>query len=157
MGVGMNVLVMLNLSSLQSYIATQIMVDSKMLRGHRQDGKWMRRACLLLTQYLFDETDRKFGNWNFFFVTDVDFLAFMASRAFELAYSVIVLLCSRCVSHFYSVFYLQSFISFFEQLSQFFYRGKHLQACAPQKKVGLLLRPDTSSTIKANCCPQIFA
>lgn len=99
------------------------------------------------------------GIWelNFFFVTDVDFLAFTASRAFELAYSVIVLLCSRCVSHFYSVFYLQSFISFFEQLSQFFYRGKHLQACAPQKKVGLLLRPDTSSTIKANCCPQIFA
>ena len=35
----MNVSVMLNLSSLQSYIATQIMVDSKMLRGHRQDGK----------------------------------------------------------------------------------------------------------------------
>ena len=93
----------------------------------------------------------------FFFVTDVDFLAFTASRAFELAYSVIVLLCSRCVSHFYSVFYLQSFISFFEQLSQFFYRGKHLQACAPQKKVGLLLRPDTSSTIKANCFLQIFA
>lgn len=24
----------------QSYIATQIMVDSKMLRGHRQDGKY---------------------------------------------------------------------------------------------------------------------
>lgn len=73
----------------------------------------------------------------------------MASRACAIAYSVIVLLCSRCVSHCYSVFYFQSFISFFEQLSQFFDRGKHLQACALQKKVGILLRSDTYPTVKA--------
>ena len=40
------------LFSFQSYIATQIMVDSKMLRGHRQDGKHLFfgfHDCLLCT------------------------------------------------------------------------------------------------------------
>ena len=32
---------------LQSYIATQIMVDSKMLRGHRQDGEQLLLLLLL--------------------------------------------------------------------------------------------------------------
>ena len=38
---------------LQSYIATQIMVDSKMLRGHRQDGEQ-----LLLLLFLHTVNDR---------------------------------------------------------------------------------------------------
>ena len=33
---------------LQSYIATQIMVDSKMLRGHRQDGEQLVLLLLFL-------------------------------------------------------------------------------------------------------------
>ena len=33
---------------LQSYIATQIMVDSKMLRGHRQDGEQLLLLLLFL-------------------------------------------------------------------------------------------------------------